>query len=53
MSQFQIELMDGSQQKWDIQDEYLNIGKDSTCKIQVFDPTLCDRHARLEPKVSN
>ena len=53
MSQFQIELMDGSQQKWDIQkDEYINIGKDSTCKIQIFDPTLCDRHARLENKDS-
>ncbi len=51
MSQFQIELMDGSQQKWDVL-EYANIGKDSSCKVQVYDPLLCDRHARLEIKGS-
>ncbi len=51
MSQFQIELMDGSEQKWEIK-EYINVGKDSSCVVQIHDPTLCDRHARLENKNS-
>ena len=49
MGQFQIELMDGSQQIWDIT-EYANIGKDSSCAVQVSDPFIMDRHARLEVK---
>lgn len=51
MSQYQIEILDGSQQKWDVQ-EYINIGKDNTCGVQVFDPLMCERHARLELKNS-
>ncbi|OFZ30386.1 MAG: transcriptional regulator [Bdellovibrionales bacterium RIFCSPHIGHO2_01_FULL_40_29] len=47
MAQFQIELMDGSEQKWEISD-YINIGKDNTCGVQIFDPHANDRHARLE-----
>lgn len=49
MAQFTIELLDGSDQKWDLQ-EYLNIGKDSSCSVQVFDSYMSDRHARLESK---
>lgn len=49
MSQFQIELLDGSQQRWELQ-EYANIGKDSSCAVHISDPALCDRHARIEIK---
>lgn len=49
MAQFSIELMDGSDQRWDLE-EYLNIGKDSTCTVQVFDSYMSERHARLETK---
>jgi DNA-binding NtrC family response regulator len=49
MIQFQIELMDGSEQKWGVED-YINIGKDSSCAVQVFDGHLSDRHARLEAR---
>lgn len=49
MSQFQIELLDGSQQKWELQ-EYANIGKDSSCAVHIADPASCDRHARIEIK---
>ena len=51
MSQFQIELMDGNSQSWDITD-YLNIGKDNSCTVQISDPFAMDRHARLESKGS-
>lgn len=51
MAQFSIELMDGSDQRWDLQ-EYLNIGKDNSCSVQVFDSYMSDRHARLEAKGS-
>lgn len=49
MSQFIIEMLDGSDQQWTLS-EFLNIGKDSSCGIQIFDPTISDRHARLEVK---
>ncbi|MFZ3228686.1 MAG: sigma 54-interacting transcriptional regulator [Pseudobdellovibrio sp.] len=51
MTQYLIELMDGTEQKWEIA-EYLNIGKDNSCTVQVFDPFISDRHARLEYKGS-
>lgn len=49
LAQFSIELMDGTDQRWDLQD-YLNIGKDNTCTVQVFDSYMSERHARLEAK---
>lgn len=49
MNQFQIEILDGSNQKWDIAN-YSNIGSDSSCGVQVSNPYLEPRHARIEVK---
>ncbi len=49
MSQFQIELLDNSNQKWSI-DEYVNIGTDSTCSVQIQSEKADARHARLETR---
>ena len=49
MAQYQIELLDSTNQKWDIAD-YANIGSDSTCSIQIQAEDAEARHARLEIK---
>jgi DNA-binding NtrC family response regulator len=49
MSQFQIELLDNMNQKWEVKD-YANIGTDSTCTVQVVAGQVDPRHARLEIK---
>ncbi len=46
---YSIELLDGSQQKWTITD-YVNVGTDSTCQIQINMPEISTRHTRLEIK---
>ena len=48
---YEIELMDGSHQKWPIF-EYALIGSDSTCHIQLNLPNISKRHARLEIKAN-
>jgi len=48
---FALELMDGTEQRWDLTD-YLNIGKDNSCSVQIFDSYMADRHARIEIKGS-
>ena len=49
MSQFQIELLDSTNQKWSIE-QYVNVGTDSTCGIQIQSERAEPRHARLEVK---
>lgn len=49
MSQYQIEALDQSNQKWSVSD-YANLGTDSTCSIQISAEKTEARHARLEVK---
>lgn len=46
---FQIQIMNETQQKWLIQD-YVLIGTDSTCHIQLTGSQISARHAKLEIK---
>lgn len=48
---YAIELLDGSQKKWTIED-YANLGTDSTCQIQIEMPGISERHTRFEIKNS-
>jgi len=43
---YEIELLDGSQKKWTIQ-EYANLGSDSSCNIQIDLPGISARHTRF------
>lgn len=49
MKVYQVELLDGSKQKWEITD-YVTIGKDDSCQIQANGLTISDRHVRIEKK---
>lgn len=49
MTQFQIELLNDSNQTWSLND-YANLGTDSTCAIQITNELSSPRHARLEIK---
>lgn len=49
MKNFEIEIMDGSAQKWSIE-EYLNIGSDSSCQMQINMAEVDARHCRIEKR---
>jgi DNA-binding NtrC family response regulator len=46
---FQIELLDGSANKWSVK-EFLTLGADSSCQVQVNMAEVEARHCRVESK---
>ncbi len=49
MKKFEIELMDGSAQRWTVE-EYLNIGSDTSCQMQINMAEIDARHCRVEKR---
>lgn len=46
---YAIELQDGTNQRWDIEN-YTTVGSDDSCPIRVQMPGISDRHFRVEVK---
>jgi transcriptional regulator with GAF, ATPase, and Fis domain len=46
---YQLELLDGSANKWTVE-EFLTVGADSTCQLQIIMADVDPRHCRVEIK---
>jgi transcriptional regulator with GAF, ATPase, and Fis domain len=49
---YQIELLDGSASKWNIED-FITLGADSSCQVQIIMAEVEARHCRLELRNNN